>query len=174
MKRIVKKIILLIGVFLFISACAKANYYSAQTLKRGERVLSPAIDNLFLYKTATKKYTFGMTPSFGYVHGLPYRFEAGLRLYLPYVLEGMVRRQLNPRDFELFEVSANMHFGIRYLFNEDEAEVVDKYLKPGLTVSKEINRYQPYLGYCRLIPEYQGTLNFSKNSTHSSRNVFFL
>ncbi|MBD3225306.1 MAG: hypothetical protein GF313_11285 [Caldithrix sp.] len=142
-------------LFSIFSACATTNYYTAQTLKQGEKALSPGVDNVLLYESDTGDYTFGMTPSLGYVHGLPWRLETGLRLYVPYVLEGMVRRQLNPNRFSALDLSANLHFGIRYFFDNREAEIVDQYLKPGVTISKNIKGWQPFLSYYRILPQYR-------------------
>jgi len=149
-----KYFVIFVILILLISNCATSNYYTAQTLKKGEKALSPGFDNIFLYDTKDKDNTFFFSPSFGYIHGLPYRFETGLRLYFPYVLEGMVRHQLNPSSFKAFDISANLHFGIRYYFDNDDAEIFDEYIKPGLTISKDINQYQPFISYYRMYPEY--------------------
>jgi hypothetical protein len=141
-------------LILLVSKCATSNYYTAQTLKKGEKALSPGFDNLFLYDMKDKDNTFGFSPSFGYIHGLPHRFETGLRYYFPFVLEGMVRNQLNPPSFKTFDISINLHVGIRYYFDDDGVNIFDEYIKPGLTISKEICEYQPFISYYRMYPEY--------------------
>jgi len=67
----------------------------------------------------------------------------------------MLRHQINSSSFSVFDISANLHFGIRYYFNKTDAELLDKYIKAGLTISKEINDYQPFLSYYRMYPEYR-------------------
>ncbi|MBN1781142.1 hypothetical protein JW948_08470 [bacterium] len=137
-------------ILLCFMRCSTFNYYSARTLKEGDSAISPGWDNLFLYDNEDKEYIFGLSPSLGYIYGLPYRCELGIRYNFPYVLEGMFRHQLNPESFKSFDISANMHFGAGFHdFNTDI-----HYIRPGITISKEIKRFQPYAGYYRIIPEY--------------------
>ena len=147
-----KKIFLIVLMALFINRCATSNYYTAKTLKPDESAMNPGLDNLFLYDTDEGDHAFSFTPSLGYIHGLPWRFETGAKIYFPYALEVMLRNQLTPRSFNSFDLSANLHYGLRYFIGKDEIDVWDQYLKYGMTISKEIAWIQPFLSYYRFIP----------------------
>lgn len=135
--------LLLMG-YLFFS-CATTNYYTGKTLESGQSTLTPAIDNLLIVKDSkVQKKDIVFTPSFGYAKGFPARFEAGVRYYIPYLLEFNIRKQLNPLDFKWFDISANFHTG--FLFSGVD-EISAPYFKYGATISKEINRVQPYCSY---------------------------
>jgi len=127
--------------------CATTNYYTAQTLEKGQTVFTPGIDNLFLFVDdegiVDKKLTF--SPSFGIATGLPFRFETGIRAYFPYVLEANLRHQINPRTFKLFDLSINGHMGI--IFADEYKSFSDPYYKYGMTLSKEIGIVQPFISY---------------------------
>lgn len=142
--------ILITCVFLFefiFTGCMTTNYYTGRTLEKGKAAITPGLDNLILFKenggNIQKKLFF--SPSLGYARGLPLNFETGIRVYFPYVLEANIRNQLNPRTFDLFDVSANFHTGI--IFAKGFEEVSHPYFKYGLTISKEIATVQPYLSY---------------------------
>jgi len=151
---VLKSIICLLIILVFLSSCATSNYYTAQTLKKDEQVLSPGIDNIFMYNPEKKDGISGLSPSFGYIHGLPYRFETGIRIFFPFGLEGMLRHQLNPPSFTVFDISSNLHFGARYYINDRNSRFANSYLKAGLTISKEISNSQLYLGYYRIFEKY--------------------
>ena len=129
---------------LFYGCAATTNCYTAKTLKKGERVLTPGFDFLAYMdengkiKINTETFVF---PSFGAAFGFPYRFEAGLRGYISSTVEGSLRWQVNPEKFDLFDLSCNMHVGTIAF------EV--PYSKIGVTIGKEISKFQPFLSYYR-------------------------
>ncbi len=127
---------------LFYGCAATTNCYTAKTLKRSEKVLTPGFDFLAYMdengkiKLNTKTFVF---PSFGAAFGLPYRFEAGLRGYISSTVEASLRWQVNPEKFDLFDFSCNMHVGmIAFEY---------PYSKIGVTIGKEISKFQPFLSY---------------------------
>lgn len=132
---------------LFDQGCISSNYYTGRTLKNGESVLTPSADNLIVIEEdkGISEKQFGLSPSLGYARGLPWQFEAGIRFHFPYVFEIILRKQLNPESFKLFDISANLHSGVN--FPIDSKYVSPPFFKYGLTVSKEIGTIQPYLGY---------------------------
>ncbi len=140
-------ILLILYLLLLESGCITTNYYTARTLEQGKTVMTPGVDNLILIKEedGTVKKGFSFTPSLGVATGLPWRFETGIRLYFPYVLEANLRHQFNPRTFKWFDISVNLHMG--FCFNERFVEVSAPYYKYGLTLSKEIFSVQPYVSY---------------------------
>jgi len=137
----------LLLIFLIISSCITTNYYTARTLEKGKTVLTGGVDNLIWIEEdegiVDKNLSFSL--SLGVATGLPWRFETGIRGYFPYIYEANLRHQLNPREFEWFDISANGHIGVS--FSEEFEEVSDPYFKYGLTISKEILNIQPYVSY---------------------------
>lgn len=126
---------------MLLTGCATPNYYTGRTLKEGETDIIGGFDNA-LWVNETKEdseWDVALKPSasLGIFRGLPWRFEAGLRMYLPYTLEASLRHQINPRSFDWFDISANFHVGTLWL---------EPYTKYGLMLSKEINDYHPYVG----------------------------
>jgi hypothetical protein len=85
------------------------------------------------------------SPSLGIAAGLPHRFETGIRYYAPYVFEGNVRHQLNPRSFSAFDMSVNFHMGT--LFSNWFRDMSNPYFKYGLTLSRQISGYQPFVSF---------------------------
>lgn len=79
-----------------------------------------------------------LTPSVGLAYGLPYRFEIGIRTYMFITLEGLLRYEITPKTFKYFDLSANLHYGVTPSFT---------YLKYGLTLSKEIYKFEPFVNY---------------------------
>jgi len=139
--------IIIILVAFILSGCITTNYYTARTLDKGTVVLTPGVDNLVWIENdgdvVDKDLSF--TVSFGIAVGLPWRFETGIRGYYPYIYEANIRHQLNPKSFKLFDISANFHMG--YIFSDGFEDVSPPYYKYGITVSKEIKRFQPYFSY---------------------------
>lgn len=134
-------------LILLFSGCVTTNYYTGRTLEEGKTVLTPGVDNLILIEQdegiVEKKMSFSI--SFGVAHGLPWRFETGIRGYFPYIYEVNLRHQINPRDFEWFDISFNGHMG--FVFSDRFADISPPYFKYGLTISKEIATLQPYFGW---------------------------
>lgn len=56
-----------------------------------------------------------------------------------------MRYQINPRDFDWFDISANLHSGV--FIDDDFSQISEPYFRYGFTISKEISRFQPYFGY---------------------------
>lgn len=140
-----KTLLLPILVSLFFYGCAATtNCYTAKTLKKGEKVLTPGFDFLAYsddegnIKLNTETFVF---PSFGAAFGLPYRFEAGVRGYIFSTVEASLRWQVNPDMFDLFDLSFNAHVGT-IAFDVP-------YSKLGVTIGKEISKFQPFLSYYR-------------------------
>ncbi len=134
-------------LLLFLSACVSTNYYTAQTLEPGKSIITPGADNLIWIAKKGKhfKKKFFFSPSLGYARGLPLRFEAGFRVYFPYIIEANIRKQLNPKSFDLFDISTALHMGV--IFTDEFTAISRPYYKYGLTVSKKISMVQPYLSY---------------------------
>ncbi len=147
MKSEIVYIIFLSAILYMLSGCVTTNYYTAQTLEEGETVLTPGVDNLVWIEKSgevvEKHLSFSV--SLGVATGLPWQFETGIRGYFPYIYEANIRHQINPKSFDLFDISANLHGGI--VFTEKFRDISHPYIKYGLTVSKDILSFQPYLSY---------------------------
>jgi hypothetical protein len=134
---------LIIALIVGLVGCiATTNYYTGRTLEKGKAIISPGLDNIIIQSTdeglsINKNMPF--SPSFGFAVGLPYRFEVGLRWYFQKTFEGSFRWQINPRKFRYFDISTNLHYGSFYL--------QEKYFKYGLTVSKQLNRFEPFISH---------------------------
>ena len=134
-------------LILLISGCITTNYYTGRTLEEGKTVLTPGVDNIIIMEEeeGLLKKNFSFSLSLGIATGLPWRFEAGLRTYFPYIWEADIRYQITPRSFDWFDLSANFHSGV--VFSDRFKEVSSPYYKYGFTISKEIMGIQPYVGY---------------------------
>jgi hypothetical protein len=130
-----------IMLILLLTGCATPNYYTGRTLEDGEMDIVGGMDNLLWVnekgEDSELEFSLKPTPSLGVFRGLPWRFEAGMRLYLAYILEASLRHQINPRSFDLFDISANIHVGTVW---------TEPYGKYGLMLSKDINDFHPYVG----------------------------
>ncbi|MHB2153580.1 hypothetical protein ACX8XN_04175 [Calditrichota bacterium GD2] len=134
-------------IFILLPSCITTNYYTARTLKKGEKKIVAGADNL-VWMTEEEgfiKKQLAFSPSLGIAAGLPHRFEAGIRAFFPYLFEANVRYQLPPRIFKWFDMSVNLHSGI--LFEEHFKDYSEPYFKYGFTISKEIRSIQPYFSY---------------------------
>ncbi len=138
-----QKIIFLFLYPLILSGClATTNYYTARTLPAGKMAISPGMDDLIIQSTDKAriiKKPLYFLPSLGLYLGLPYRFETGARWYFTNTYEGILRWQLNPKWFNKFNASANLHYGS---FQE-----AYQYFKYGFTISKPVRQFEPYIGY---------------------------
>jgi len=127
----------------FISCFVTTSCHTAKTLKKGEKRFTPGF-NHFLFYDNEKKFQLNTTtlllPSFGSVWGITDNFEAGIRWYFTYTLEGSFRYQITPQLFEPFDMSINMNFG-SYKFTQYP------YTKLGLTIGNTVNGYQPFVSY---------------------------
>ena len=141
------KIIFSVGTFLSFASCITTNYYTGRTLESGKTVVTPGADNLILIESreGVVEKDMAFSVSMGIATGLPWRFEIGLRNYFPYILEANIRHQINPRSFELFDLSANFHAGV--VFSPEFDDVSEPYYKYGFTLSKEIFTLQPFVSY---------------------------
>ena len=132
---------------IFCFGCITTNYYTGQTLEEGETVVTPGLDNLVWITedegVVEKNLAFSI--SFGVATGLPWRLEAGIRGYFPYTYEANIRHQINPRSFDWFDLSANFHVGVT--FTEEFEDISPPYYKYGITLSKEIDGFQPFVSY---------------------------
>lgn len=136
----------------FSGCVSTPNYYTGKTLPEGEKVITAGVDNIHL-KGIVSDIGFGQnsddikrspfTPSFGFAMGLPNRFETGIR-YIPInTIEGLLRWEATPESFNHFDFSINNHFIYFIPFVA--------YSKYGVTLSKDINTYQPFVNYYRYL-----------------------
>ena len=133
--------IVLLG--LMICGCAtSSNFYSAKTLDENKFAITFGADDI-LIKSSDKSLTVSkdapLVPSLGAAYGLPFRLETGLRWYPPRLLEISLREQVNPPSFNLFDGSINLSYG--YFFSHYS------YLKYGISISKDIHEFEPYVHY---------------------------
>ncbi len=125
-----------------LGCLATTNYYTGRTLEKGKMMISFGMDNIIIQSTddgLTFNKDMPVSPSIGLALGLPYRLEAGVRWYYLKTFEGSFRWQINSRKFRYFDVSTNLHYGSFHL----EAE----YFKYGLTVSKQLGRFEPFISH---------------------------
>lgn len=80
-----------------------------------------------------------LLPAIMMSYGLPLRLETSLRFMPKRFFDGILRFQVNPPSFDLIDCSINTHYGY----------IIDSYsyLKYGITISKNIHEYEPYLNY---------------------------
>lgn len=134
--------IIVFTVFNFIGCIATTSYFTGKTLEKGKIALSPGLDNLVIKSTdkniEIEKPVF--TPSFGAAIGLPARFECGIRWFYVQTFEGILRWEATPNSFNnILDLSLNFIYG--YYIEEYS------YLKYGLTVSKDIYGFEPFIHY---------------------------
>lgn len=147
------KIIFMALLFiLVINSCLTTNYYTARTLDKGETVLTPGLDNLLIDSSEEAQRVIAFSPGLGIVYGPGYRLETGVRLSFPFLLEGNVRYQINPKTFSWFDLSANLHSG--FIINNNLHTKNAPFWKYGFTISKQIRTIEPYFSFY-LIKHYQ-------------------
>jgi hypothetical protein len=134
-------IVILAAFILTLCGCvASSNFYSGRTLEEGTYSVGFSADDIAL-KSSDKSIEVNkgrpFAPSFNGAVGLPWRLEFGMRYYPVNFVELVLREQINPRSFEILDASANCHFGM--LLGGYS------YLKYGVTVSKEIHGFEPYV-----------------------------
>ena len=145
MKRIIRTSFVLLSLILFSGCLITPHYYSGKTLAPGKKsftfaansiVMGSNVDGININNESTT-----VSPQVGMSYGLPYRFEIGAQLFLPALLEGRLRWQINPDSFTYFDVSLDGTYG--------KASSYLDYLKYGCTVSKDIGIIAPYAYYCK-------------------------
>lgn len=132
-----------LALTVMVSGCVTtSNYYSARTLESGKFSFTLGTDDIVLKsnnQTVQVSKDKPFTPSIGFAYGLPYRFETNVRYYPSRFVELTLRDQINPRDFELMDGSVN--FTYAHLFGGYS------YIKYGITISKNIFEFEPYIQY---------------------------
>lgn len=160
-------ILLLLFTLLLFCACATTNYYTAQVLEEDQSTITAGFDNLLWINSDEKDVPF--SPSFGYSRGFPRQVEAGIRYYLPCLLEANIRRQLNPETFHYFDASLNGHIGSVITFTSWKYLFIP-YFKIGATVSKEFGKVQPFFS-CYFNTNY--TLEYEYEETLTCPSISF-
>ena len=138
-------VFLLLLFTLAIISCISTNYYTARTLDKGKTVLTPGLDNLLAGSSADPKKEIVFTPGIGIARGLGYQLEAGVRYSFPFLLEGNVRYQVNPKSFKWFDLSANLNSGV--FFRDNFRQLSNPFLKYGLILSKRIRSAEPFFSF---------------------------
>ncbi len=129
-------------VALLNGCVASSNFYSGRTLEEGKVAIAVGADDIILKSSdpaVTVEKGKGFAPSFGAAVGLPWRFELGARYFPTNFLELSLRDQINPRDFDIINASVNLHYGLLFGYYS--------YFKYGVTISKNIAEFEPYVHY---------------------------
>jgi hypothetical protein len=131
-----------LGAILLSGCAVSSNFYSGRTLEERKFAFGFGLDDLAIKSTeqsltVTKKVPF--VPSIVGAYGLPWRFELGARYYLPNLLGVSLRHQVNPRSFDMADLSLNLQYDGCFGRYSD--------LRYGLTLSKNINEFEPYVHY---------------------------
>ena len=121
---------------------ATSHFYSAKTLESTKFAFAVGADDIAVRSTdqsvqISKKAPF--TPSIAIAYGLPYRIETDLRWFPTRFLEGSVRCQVNPPTFDILDGSVNVSYAI--VFGGYS------YLKYGITISKNISEFEPFVHF---------------------------
>ena len=137
-------LILLLSFSLF-GCVASSSYYTGRTLEKNKFAFGFGADDILMKDSKSSSSSVGISkslpfaPSLEVALGLPLRLEAGLRWYPTRFLEGTLREQLNPRDFNLFDCSLDVSYaGLIGAYS---------YLKYGATISKNIHEFEPFFHY---------------------------
>ena len=139
LRAIIIILIFLIVSYIFYGCAATTNCYTAKTLPKHHKALTPGLDYIAFWGNHKFMLSFPI-PSVGMAYGLTDNFEIGLRGYFPYTLEGSFRVRLNPKTFSFLDISGNLHFGTFKLIHYP-------FLKYGITIGKSIKKYQPFISY---------------------------
>jgi len=128
---------------LILCGCvSSSNYYSGRTLEENKYSVGFGADDILL-KSSDKSLSVSknapFAPSLAGAYGLPWRFEIGMRYYPANVFEASLREQVNPRTFDVVDLSLNLHYSI--IFGSYS------YLRYGATLSKNIHEFEPYVHY---------------------------
>ncbi len=134
--------ILIPFVTLLCGCVASSNFHTGRTLEETKIALAFGADDI-ITKSNDKYLTISKgrpcVLSFGLAYGLPFRFETALRYYPTEFLEASLRYQINPRSFTIFDCSLNCSYA-RFFGGYS-------YLKYGISISKNIHEYEPYIHY---------------------------
>ncbi len=134
--------IALLSAFFLCGCVASSNFYSGRTLEEGKYSIGVGADDIAMKSSdnslsVSKNSPF--VPSVGGAYGLPWRFEIGMRYYLVNLLGLSLRHQVNPRSFDLVDLSLNLQYDLRFGQYSD--------LRYGATLSKNIHEFEPYVHY---------------------------
>ncbi len=134
--------IALLSAFFLCGCVASSNFYSGRTLEEGKYSIGVGADDIAM-KSSDNSFSVSknspFVPSVGGAYGLPWRFEIGMRYYLVNLLGLSLRHQVNPRSFDLVDLSLNLQYDLRFGQYSD--------LRYGATLSKNIHEFEPYVHY---------------------------
>ena len=139
----IRLILVLVTGGLLLSGCAASgNFYSGRTLEEGKYSVGFGLDDIAI-KSTDKSFSVSKSgpfvPSIGGAAGLPWRFELGMKYYLGNLFGVSLRHQVNPRSFDIVDLSLNLHYDLRLGQYSD--------LRYGFTLSKNIHEFEPYVHY---------------------------
>jgi hypothetical protein len=128
--------------WLLCGCVASSDYYTGRTLEEGKFSIGAGADDVAVKSSdsevsVSKNKPFA--PWFGVAYGLPLRLEVGARYFPVNFLELSLRDQVNPRTFDFVDFSLNLHYAVQF--------VGYSYLKYGVTLSKNISEFEPYVHY---------------------------
>ena len=138
-----KILVLIVAGVLALNGCvATSNFYSGRTLEENKFSIGFGADDIVL-KSSDKSVTVSkdgpLAPSIIAAYGLPLRLEIGMRYYPVNFVEASLRHQVNPRSFNVIDLSLNLHYALRLGGYS--------YIKYGVTLSKNIDEFEPYIHY---------------------------
>jgi hypothetical protein len=119
-----------------------SNFYTGRTLEEKKFSIGIGADDIIL-KSSEESISISkkkpMTPSISLAYGLPWRLEVSLRYFPTHFIESTLRGQINPQSFDIFDCSLNLSY----------AALIGgySYLKYGISVSKNIQEFEPYIHY---------------------------
>ena len=132
-----------VSCVLVLTGCvASSNFYSGRTLEENKLSIGFGADDILL-KSSDNTLTVSKGPPFApsiiAAYGLPLRLEVGLRYYPINFVEVALRHQVNPRSFDFVDLSLNLQYALQFGNYS--------YLKYGVTLSKNIHEFEPYVHY---------------------------
>jgi hypothetical protein len=135
------------GLFMLLSwllggCVASSNYFTGRTLEEGKLSIGAGADDVVIKSSdssvsVSKDGAFA--PWFGAAYGLPLRLELGVRYFPVNFVEVSLRHQVNPLTFDVVDFSLNLHYAVQFAGYS--------YLKYGVTLSKNISEFEPYVHY---------------------------
>lgn len=165
MKRFALTFPLWLAIIIMLQCFGTTNYYTGRVLAPGQKVITPAWNNLFYYyqEGQSNKFRLMVLPGVGAFVGLPYRFEIGTRYTVPFVIDGVIRWQINPASFRWMDASLDYQVGA--IIPGFEGLVSSKY---GMTFSRQTNRWEPYVSINRMVVPASFMRPFIDDVNHSS------